>query len=162
MTTALRHDQRVMQIFKAASATILTIGMLCASLLLGKYLLDHRLPQQSSYQVSCIILVLASINFGTAIMLDPFRYYYSKFTPPAIVSMAALVLLFAIAESFNRFLGHFGYGFLTPFVIACQGLIYVTLVLEKNIALKCLLGLDSIAVILLWELGAAGNFTMPF
>ena len=159
MTAAIRHDHMVMHYIKTAGIGIL---MLCFSVAAGVYLLDNRPPPQSSYQLSCIILFLASINIATVIMMDPFHHYFSKFTPSAIIGMEAVVLLFIITESLNRFLGHFGYSFLTPLLIACQALIYTTIVLEKSFALKSLLCLDSVAVVLLWDLGVTGNFTMPF
>ena len=158
-TAEIKYDQGAMHYIKVAGIGMLMLGFSVAA---GLYLLDNRPPPQSSYQLSCIILFLASINLGTVIMMDPFQHYFSRFTPAAIIGMAGVIFLFIITESVSRFLGHIGYSFLTPFLLACQGLIYTTIVLEKSFALKCLLCLDSVAVVLLWDLGAAGNFMLPF
>jgi hypothetical protein len=55
-----------------------------------------------------------------------------------------------------------GYDVLTPFVIVSEALIYTTIFREKNIPLKCLLSIDSIALMFLWALGTADKFVMPF
>jgi hypothetical protein len=159
MTAATRHGQEITRFLISTGATIL---ILSPSLAAGMGLLGNNLPLQPALKISLAILLLASVNFGTAIMLDPYRRYFSKLAPPALVSMVAIVFSFIITESLKQFFQHLGYGLLTPFIVACLALIYTAILVEKNIPLKCLLSLDSIALMFLWALGASDKFTMPF
>ena len=160
MTIAIRHDHSATQFFKSASISIL---ILSPSLAAGLYLImDNPIPLLTPYQITCLILILALLDIVTVILLEPYRRYFSKLTPPAFFSAITAVLLFVIANAFNSFLNHRGYGSLTPFVVAAMALIYTTIFLEKNIALKCYLSLNSIAVILLWVLGSIDRVAIPF
>ena len=159
MTTAIGRYHGVLQIFKTATTSIL---ILSPSLAAGVCLLENELPLQEALRTSVMILFLASVNFAVAIMLDPYRGNYSRLTPPSLIGMVTVVLSYAIFEALNRFDGHLGYGWLTPFVVACVALIYTTVFLEKNIVMKCLHSLSGIALIFLWALGATERFTMPF
>lgn len=159
MTTAVRHNHGVLQFFKLATASIL---ILSPSLAAGICLLENQLPLQQALRTSVMILFLASVNLAVVIMLDPYRHNYSKLTPPSLVGMVTVVLLYAIFEALNQFSMHLGYGLLAPFVGICQALIYTTVFLEKGTVMKCLLSLSSIALMFLYALGAADKFTMPF
>jgi hypothetical protein len=161
MSAIIQHDHGVAQFFKSASASV---AILVPSMMTGMYLIKHyRAPLHAPFQIVCLILLLASVNLGTVIMIDAYRNHFSKLTPPALISMITTVLLFVVTESFNRFFdNHIGYGFLTPLVIACIGFIYANIIVEKNIVMKFFLSLNSIAVMFLWALGSADKFTMPF
>ena len=159
MTTAIRHDHRLTQFIKSVSIGILALS---PSLATGMYLLDNSALLEEPYQTICLILLIAAIDLALLVILDPYRRDLSKLTLPALFSTMAIVLLFIITESINRFFEHLGYTFLTPFVIACIALIYTAIFLERNIALKFYLSLNSIAVIFLCVLGATNRIMMPF
>lgn len=159
MTTAIRQGHGVLQLFKAATASII---ILSPSIAAGVCLLENQLPLQEALRTSVMILFLASVNIAVAIMLDPYRHNYSKLAPLSLIGMVTVVLLYAIFEALNRFFGHLNYGLLAPLVGICQALIYTTVFLEKSTVMKCLLSLSSIALMFLYALGAADKFTMPF
>lgn len=159
MTAAIRHDHRLTQFIKSASIGALIIS---PSLTTGMYLMDNNTLLEEPYQTVCLILLIAAIDLAMLVILDPYRRDLSKLTLPALISTMAIILLFIITESINRFFEHLGYTVLTPFVIACIALIYTTIFLERNIALKFYLSLNSIAVMFLWALGASNRIMMPF
>ncbi len=159
MTAVIRRDNKVAQFLKSASASIV---VLVPSLIAGMYLMDNRLPLQEPFIISYLILILSAINLALVIMMEPYRRDYCKMTSPALASVIAVVLLFAMTESLNRFYLHLGYNALTPFVIACLSLVYMTIVLEKSIVMKLYLSLNSVSVMALWALGSIDKFTMPF
>ena len=144
---------------KSASIGILALS---PSLATGMYLLDNSALLEEPYQTVCLILLIAAIDLALLVILDPYRRDLSKLTLPTLISAMATILLFIITDSINRFFEHLGYAFLTPFVIVCVALIYTTVFLEKNITLKFYLSLNSIAVMLLWALGASNRIMMPF
>jgi hypothetical protein len=159
MTAEARHERGSTRFFISTAVSVL---ILLPSLAVGVSLLEDKLPLQPALKISCLILFLASINFGTAIMLEPYRRYLSKLSSAAIVSMVAVVFFYIVIEALQSYFKQMGYGVLIPFVVISEALIYTTIFTEKNIPLKCLLSLDSIALIFLYALGAADKFTMPF
>lgn len=159
MTAVAGHDRSFARILLSVGTSLL---VLLPSLATGWCLLNDSLPLQSALKVSCLILFLASINFAAAIMLEPYRSHFSRLSPPAMIGMAAIVFIFIMLEAMKTYFPSIGYSLLTPFVIASGVLLYVTIFRERSLPLKCLLSLDSIALMFLWALGASDKFTMPF
>jgi len=159
MLTTATYEQKITRIIISAGGSLL---VLLPSLAAGVALLEGDLPVQPALKMSCLIMFLASVNFGTVIMLDPYHRYFSKLSPPAIISMVAVVFLYLVIASLKLYFPPISYSWLAPFVVASEALIYTTIFLEKNIPLKCLLSLDSIALMFLWALGDADKFTLPF
>jgi hypothetical protein len=126
------------------------------------YLIGHKAPLQASYFFACVVLFLGVIDFGTVVMIEPQRKRLSSLTMPAFLSAMAVVLLYVISESLNRFVQHLGYEWLTPFAMASIVMLYGAVFIEKNLALKCQLSLNSIAVTFLWAMGSIDKVTMPF
>jgi hypothetical protein len=88
MTAEVRHERGYARFFISAAANLL---ILAPSLAVGVSLFNDNLPLQPALKMSCLILFLASVNFGLVIMLDPYRRHFSKLSPPAIISMVAVV-----------------------------------------------------------------------
>ena len=159
MTAVAGHERTFVRFLTSTGATLF---ILSPSLAAGLCLLNGNLPLQPALKISYLILFLMSVNFAGAIMLEPYRRYLSKLSLPAILGMAAVVLLFTALATLKPLFTHISFGWLTPFVVAGEGLIYTAIFREKNIPLKCLLSLDSIALMFLYALSAADKFTLPF
>ena len=159
MTAVAGHEKTFARFFVSIATNLL---ILSPSLAVGLGLLNDKLPLQPALKISCLILFLASVNFGAAIMLEPYRRYFSSFSPSAIIGMVTVIFLYTVMESLKPLFPQLSFVWLTPFAIASAGLIYTTIFMEKNIPLKCLLSLDGIALMFLYALGAADKFTLPF
>lgn len=159
MTAVAGHNKNFARflILVGTSLLVLSPGLVTAWALLG-----DKLPVQPALKISCLILFLASVNFATVIMLDAYHRHFSRLSPPALLSMAAVVLAFVVFEVLRPYLPELSYGFLTPVLIVGAGFVYAALFCEKSLPLKCLFSLDGIALMFLWALGAADMFTMPF
>ena len=141
---------------------IINILILIPSILIGFYLTENNAPLPYPYMIAYAILLWATLDFIIVVLIEPYRRILGALTIPAFIGTISIVMLFVIAESINRFFKQFSYGLLTPFVIVVIVLIAVAVFREKNIALKCYLGLNSIMLIMLWALGASDKITMPF
>ncbi len=162
MTATIRPAQKPLQLFKSLSASLAIIAPCLATMLM---LRDSRLPQDFPILFSCLILIVMSVNFGTAIMIEPYRKDFSRLTPSALLSASGVILISAIAAAVTSFLNSgisFSYAYVAPLVIASLALIYLTIFTERNIVMKAYLGLNAIALLFLWMLGTSGNFTLPF
>lgn len=159
MTAAAGHDKSFARFFVSTGTNLLVLSPSLATVL---GLFNGALPVQSALQISYMILFLASVNVAMAIMLEPYRQHFSKFSLPAIVSMTAVVLFFIVNQSLKLYFPQISYDWLIPLVVASVVLIYITVMKERNVPLKCLLSLDSIALMFLWSLSAADKFTVPF
>jgi hypothetical protein len=159
MTAVAGHSKTFARFFIPAGINIL---VLAPSLAAGLGLLNDALPLQPALKISYLILFLASVNFATVIMLEPYRRHFSKLSPAALLTVVAVVFLFIVNESLKMYFPHMDYSLLTPLIVAGVVLVYTTILAEKSVPLKCLLSLDSIALMFLWGLGAADKFTMPF
>jgi hypothetical protein len=143
-------------------SALITLLILSPSLLLGIFLIGDRPPVPYAYFVSCTILLLAAIDFATVVFIEQYRRRLGALTIPAFLGTIFIILMFVIAASLNRFFEHLGYGYMTPFAFAALLLVYAAAFREKNIALKCYLSLNSIALALLWAMGTSDKITMPF
>lgn len=132
------------------------------SVLSGFYLMDHRVPVQYAYFVACSIVLLAVFDFATVIFIEQYRSRLGKMTLPALLGAIAIIFLFIVMESLNRFIEDLGYSFLTPFIAAMMLLISAAVFTEKNTILKIYLGINAIALMLLWAMGASDKIMMPF
>jgi hypothetical protein len=152
-------SQRSMTFLRQALLNTLILSPALSSAI---YLIQNKGPIHAPYLIACIVLLLTALDFIAVIMIEPQRSKFSILTLPALLSTMAVILLFVIAEALNRFAGHFGYSFLTPFVAVTVLLAYAAVIKEKNIPLKCYLSLNSIALMFLGELGPIDKNTMPF
>lgn len=129
---------------------------------MGYFLQVTRAPMESPYFVACAILALAVLNFIIVALLEQHRPRLGGLTLPALLCTVAVIFMFVTAESLNRFFEHLGYNWLSPFVAVSVLFIYIAIYREKSLALKSHLCLNSIALQILWILGAANKVTMPF
>jgi hypothetical protein len=137
-------------------------AVLAPAMLSGIYLIENLAPSGHAYFIACAILILAVINFVTIALIEPYRRNLGKLTIPAFICAIGLVLLFVMTDALNRFFDHLGYNWLTPLVAIVTLLIYIAVLREKNIALKCHLSINSIALSILWAMGAIDKITLPF
>jgi len=138
-----------------------TIAIL-PSILIGNFLRDHQVPVQYSYFVGVTVLMLAAFDFATVVFIEQYKSKMGKLTIPALVGANAIIFMFIIAESFNRFLTHVGYAYITPFLLISVILIYIAIFREKMLVMKLYLSLNSMALLLLWTMGLADKIVMPF
>lgn len=132
------------------------------SALIGTYLLRSDAPVHYAYFVTCTIILLAIFDFVTVVFIERFYTTLGILVIPALISTILIIFMFVVIESLNRFYDHLGYAFLTPFVFIAVLLIYAAIFLEKNAMLKTYLGINSVALLLLWATGTADKITMPF
>ncbi len=131
------------------------------SVVIGMLLKDHNIPVHYSHMVGITILLLAVFNFTTVVMIDEYDNI-KRLTIPALVTATAIIFMFIIAESLNRFLMQMGYSYITPFLFIVNLFTYVAIFREKNYVLKLYLSLNTIALYILWAMGCAETFTTPF
>jgi hypothetical protein len=143
-------------------STLLSVLLILPSALLGRYLFGNVMSVQYSYYVVCTILILAAFDFATVIFIEQYRRSLGILTIPVLLATIAVILMFTIMESLNRYFNHLGYTFLTPFVLVTILLIYAALFLEKNIMLKAYIAINSVALVLLWITAVTGRVVMPF
>lgn len=159
-TTRKNVDQTAVLLFaKSASGSLL---VLAPSLLAGLYLVETRVPLHAPYAISGATLLLAAVDFIIVFSLEPYRRHLSSLSLPALLGAVAVVLLFTITDTMNRFIDHLGYGFLSPFSAASIALLYAATFIERHMPMKALFCLNSIAVMLLWALGSVDKVSMPF
>ncbi len=136
--------------------------LILPSVVLGIFLSRTVVPVQYGYYVCCTVLLLAVFDFATVIFVDQYRDSLGRATIPALLGTIAVILLFVIIESLNRFFFQLGYGYLTPFVVAALLLTYAAIFIEKNTLLKVYISINSLALVLLWTTGITGRVAMPF
>lgn len=108
------------------------------------------------------ILALAIVCILATMLLEPVYRTIGRLTMPALLGYVALVMLYVLAQTLNRYITHLGYEWLFPFVIAAQGLCYCGIFFEKHLYLKSLLGVCGLALTVLWCLGVADKVALPF
>lgn len=140
----------------------MSILMLIPSPLLGILLMESKMPLQYPVLVAYTVLFLAAVNFITVVLIEPYRRREGKLTLSALLAAIAVILLYAVSETVNRFVEHLGYEWLTPLVAAGVLLLYAAIFREKSVALKFQLSVNSIALAILWMAGSADKITMPF
>jgi len=155
-------DKQSASVSAFVKSSVISILVLIPSVLTGFYLMENQTSLPYPYMIAYAILLWAILDFIIVVLIEPYRRILGMLTIPAFIGTISIVMLFIIAESINRFFNHLGYNLLTPFVIAAILLIAVAVFWEKNIVLKCYLGLNSIILIVLWALGASDKITMPF
>ncbi len=131
------------------------------SVIIGMLLKDHNIPVHYSHMVGITILLLAVFNFTTVVLIDEYDNI-KRLTIPALVAATAIIFMFIIAESLNRFLMQMGYSYITPFLFIVNLFTYMAIFREKNYVLKLYLSLNTIALFILWAMGCAETFTTPF
>lgn len=124
--------------------------------------MDSHVPVQYAYFVVCTVLLLAVLDFATVVFIEQYHKRLGKLTLPSLLAAIAVIFLYMVMESFNRFFEQLGYGFLTPLVVIVVLMIYAAIFMEKSLLLKSYLGINSVALALLWAMGASDKITMPF
>lgn len=132
------------------------------SVLTGYYLMDNPVPTQYAYFVACSVLFLSVLDFAIVVFIEQYRDRLGRVTMPALLSAIAVIFMFIIMESLNRFIKELGYSYLTPFIAVTILLIYAAVFTEKNMLLKVYLGINSIALMLFWAMGFSNKIMMPF
>jgi len=132
------------------------------SVLTGVYLLRGYVSAQYAYFVTCAVLLLAAFDFATVVFIEKYRSTLGALTLPAFLAALGTIFLFIVVESFNRLFEGFGYTLTMPFVAVAVLMIYAAIFMEKNMMLKICLGINSLALALLWALGATDMITLPF
>ncbi|MBI3441492.1 MAG: hypothetical protein HY052_06785 [Proteobacteria bacterium] len=138
------------------------IAIILPSVLSEMYLKNHGVPAQYAFLTASAVVFLAVLDFIIIIAIEPFRRSLSILTIPTLLSSIAVIFLYMVTESLNRFFEHLGYAFLSVPVVTAGLLIYVAILWEKKIFLKSYLCLNSIALELLWAMGNTDKITMPF
>ena len=142
----------------------LTISLIAIvpSTTVGILLKDHNVPVEYAQLVATTVLFLAAFNFATVIFIEQYRNIINRLTIPALIASTAIIFMFMIAASLNRFFPQLGYNYITPFLFSVVLLDYVAILKTKIYTLKFYLSLNTIALFILWAMGTAKIFTMPF
>lgn len=143
-------------------STLVSIFVLAPSLVSWLFLMANHVPATHAYLVACGVLLLAVIDFAVIVLLEPYRRRLGLLTMLSFIGVIGIVLLFVAADALNRFIDHLGYGIVTPVAIGGALLLTAAIFCEKNTVLKCHLSINSIALAVLWAMGAADKVTMPF
>lgn len=159
---AFEHTQRGPLSGALFKSALISLVILSPSLLSGIFLIENHVPVTHAYLVACLILLLAVLDFVMVVLLEPYRRRLGALTMGAFIVTISIILLFIMTNALHRFFDHLGYDYLTPFVVAGELLLVAAVFFEKNAALKCSLSLNSIALAVLWAMGAADKVTMPF
>lgn len=141
-----------------ASSVAVSVPCFC----LAVFLIEADIVWGAPQQVLLGILLLAACNFATLVTLEHCRDRIGALTIPSLLSALGLVVLFVIAEGINRFVGNIGYRWIFPLVAVAVLLIMAAIFREKIFLLKCHLGCNSVALAMLWSLGAADRISLPF
>lgn len=142
----------------------LTISLIAIvpSTTIGLVLKDHDIPVEYAQLVATTILLLAAFNFATVIIAEHYSKMLSRMTMPALIGSTAIIFMYVIAASLNRFVVELGYHYITPFLFGVILYDYLTILREKIYTLKFFISLNTIALFILWAMGTAKTFTMPF
>jgi hypothetical protein len=126
------------------------------------YLMETNVNWVASGLIVLIILGLMACNFLFIIVLEQHRSKLGTLTFPALLAAVGLVLAFMITGAIDRFFKDFGYSWLFPAVVLTLFLSYAAIFKEKTVAMKFHLGLNGIALTVLWFMGAADKIALPF
>lgn len=140
------------------TSLLVSVPTFCAAL----YFMEAQIAWNSPGLIVLFILGLAVANFAAIVILEHYRSSIGKLTLPALLSAVGLVLLFVTAEAINRFYRDFGYEWLFPAVLLALGLSFIAIFRERQMALKCHLACNSVALAVLWSIGMADKVAMPF
>lgn len=143
-------------------ALFISALILIPSPLFAMFMIESKLPLQYPLIIAYTAIFLACADFLTILLIEPYRHRRGSLTMSALLAAIAIIFLFVVSESLNRFVAHVSYGWFTPLVAAGVLLIYAAIFLEKNVTLKCQLSLSSVVLGLLWIAGTADKITMPF
>lgn len=119
------------------------------------------IPEQPSL-IALIILGMATANFFIIHTLEKRRPALGRLTLHALVFCVGIVLLYILADTFNRYVRDIGFGWLTAPVLAALGVTYIALLRENFFAVKLLLAMNGVMLGGLWCLGAAAKLALPF
>ncbi|MDY0008647.1 MAG: hypothetical protein RBS08_02985 [Bdellovibrionales bacterium] len=119
------------------------------------------IPEQPSLTV-LIILGMAAANFFIIHSLEKHRHELGRLTLHALVLCVGIVLLYILADTFNRYVSDIGFGWLTAPVLAAMGLTYIALFRENFFAVKLLLAMNGVMLGGLWCLGESAKLALPF
>jgi hypothetical protein len=108
------------------------------------------------------IIVLGLVCMLAAAVLEPARAVLGRLTMAGLLAFPAVVMMYILTETLNRYMTDLGYEWLLPFVIAAQGLNYCGVFFEKHLPVKALLALNGAALSVLWCLGVAAKISLPF
>lgn len=153
------HEHHHGELFRSLTAS-LAVGV--PSLCLAAWLIEARPALSSPSSVMLMILALSAVNVMLVLAIEEYQARLSALTFPALLATSGVSLLFVIAEGVNRFAFDAGYVWLFPFVAG--GLVVSALAMfrESGVLLKCLLGLNVVALAALWCMGAVGKIVLPF
>jgi hypothetical protein len=147
------------EFFRSATTSLLV----CApSLLFCVYIIRSHVAMPAPTLLMAALLGVGVLNFVLTVALEYVRRRIGRLTLPAILGMAAVVFLFVLAESMNRFVRDFNYQWLLPAVGAAITLSLLAIFREKALALKIYLAFNALALAVLWGLGSMGQVWMPF
>lgn len=143
--------------------SLVTSLLVCVpSFCFSVYIIETHISWSAPALVMAAILCVGVFNFGLTVALEYCRSKLGPLTLPAMLCVAAVVLLFVIAESFDRFVDKIDYGWLLPAVAVGLALSTLAIFKERVLALKLHLAFNSLALAVLWGLGATGKISLPF
>jgi len=108
------------------------------------------------------ILVLSLVNFIVLICLDNIRNRIGSLTLPTLIGTVGIVLLLVILKAFEEVFYFIDLKLLLPWVALFLIFCPLAIFKEKLIALKIHMGINSIALAVLWSLGNTGMIFLPF
>lgn len=164
MTTKTAHEPLLKAVLKPEVALpFITSLMLAGPCTVFSVLGMHKhISFDEPWLWMLCILGLGAVCILAAMMLEPVSRSIGRLTMAALLGYVTLVLLYVLAQTLNRYISNLGYEWLFPFVIAAQGLCYCGIFFEKHLYLKTVLGLNGLALTVLWCLGVADKVALPF
>jgi hypothetical protein len=141
---------------------LVSLAVCLPAFCLAVWLIEKPVAWTSPPLVVLCILGLTAANFATIIFLEYYRASIGRLTLPALLGAVAVVLLYMIAQSMDRFVHDIGYNWLFP-AVACFLLLSACAIFrERQLLLKGYLALNTVAMAVLWGLGDMDRMTLPF
>jgi len=147
---------------KAIKSFIWSSSIVGFSFLFGIFLKDIPISIDYSYLISISLLILGLFNFGFIVYLEQYRKVIGRLTIPSLAISELIIFTFVLIESFNEYIPHVDYNYITPFILLAVILTYIAVFKEKKRFLKIYLGLNTIGLLLLWSMAIIDKVVMPF
>jgi hypothetical protein len=154
-----RKQPETEDLFKSVVTSLfVSVPCFCAAI----YLMQTHIAWEAPTVVMAAILCMGVVNFALTVSLEYMRSRLGRLTLPALMGVAAVTLMFVIAQSINDYARHLNYKWLLPAVAVCLALTGIAIFRERAFVLKLQLALNSLVLAALWGFGASGKLHMPF
>lgn len=143
--------------------TLPTSLLVCVpSFALSLYLMQTRMEWVRPDLITTMILMLMTGNIALLAIMEQHRSRIGILTCPALLSAVGLSLLFMVAESVERFHANIDYQWFFPAVLIASMLSCIAIFKERQLFMKFQLGATSIALTIMWCMGAGDKLSLPF